>query len=52
MDPADWFFVDLEPITLNDSGLVSLGTIHDESGTHAGSFIQAATVLTRTGPGY
>lgn len=48
LDPAKWFLVDIEPITLRDTQLLSLGTIHDETGAHAASFAQAAMVITGT----
>jgi acyl-CoA thioesterase-2 len=48
LDPAKWFLVDNEPITLRDTQLLSLGTVHDETGVHAASFTQAAMVLTGT----
>jgi acyl-CoA thioesterase II len=46
LDPANWFLVDNEPIALGEKQLLSLGTIHDETGMHAASFAQAAVVIT------
>lgn len=48
LDPAKWFLVDIEPMAHRGTQLLSLGTIHDDAGAHAASFVQAAMVITGT----